>query len=1305
MKKLLIFFFLLISFFSFSYVYFRTSNVLLFPNRTIYFSTDEKFYVHVLYSKISRSVINGVLNDSKTSDFMLKKVDENLYSIELPDIPGAYYVVVNGDKSSTKDFFFVTNLEAFVASSSNQLFFSVYDLKNKRFVEKLNYYEGYSMKTITGPVFIYNIEHYKEKTFFFDNNVVFLSNYGGYSAYPEKKAVVFTDKPIYKPGDIIRFRVNLFKKQGDRYVPFQSPTSVSLKDPFNNIIYSNTFTTDEYGGFNFEYKTTDEIITGNYTLIISQNDKTLSWYYFLIQDYTKPTYTLTLTPSSTQLVAGNTLTVKLKATYLNGDPVKNAQVLFYAFKYSDLINKIEATTDENGEAVYYLYLDEKGYYKIQALVSDDSGKQYTKETYIDVKDDNVNINGNIQNGKLKLFITDLRGNPLNGIALITLNNETTYLEVLNGKAEIDVPENTWHVKVNFGKEEKVIFQRYSRSEKGIITLDKSEAKPGEIVNIQIDPKDDVGVLVIGGEHIDEFKIITQKEIISFKIPENIISSSYFVRYLGLTHDDEAKIDIKHNRVKTLKIIIDKETYKPGEIAHIEFKDSNSLKVVSIADEGLYLLSNKPSVIEDLYPKINYPLFNLYNSSKYIYFDYLSQFERLKKSHVFATTKESEEDKNIREYFPEVAYWNPSLFENQISLKTPDSITKWRVNAYEISKDYIAEGTATFVVSKPFEVKLFTPEFLTVGDKVNCTLYIKNYTGKTGKVKVNLKANNGAVSFESGVFTIEKDLRIPFELKDFNEGKVELVAEASLENEYDGIKITIPVNPVYIEKDTSRIIKIDGERIFSKDDEIKIIKNLKDILEPSISALIHYPYGCVEQTMSSFYPALVAKGFITYPNLDDIILKGLQRLLKFQHRDGGWGWWTWDESDVFMTSYVLEGLYYAKKFGYYFPESVIKEGLNYLQKQQLNGYAAFVLKLYGINVDFKGENIIDFVFISPEKIKEFAVEGNDTAYIPGERFYSSTYLTATAIRTLVRENKYPELAQKMVNYLINVKNGVFWYSTKDTAVSILSILESEKFKDFDSNLTVEDDDDKVIVRGKGFIELKTTEKLFNQNEYNGITLESKTYKRYEILFDGEYVDAFLPLDTKYIPTSIKILDSTPTEYTKIPEEVLDILVSGTPISFKNNTLTIQGPFKFVGNDYYFKDDSYYEIELKQNNDYSISKGDFLKTSITIDGTGEYLVVEEYIPSCAQVVKYYVEKSPNYYGKFSYRWYEDIEIWYSYQDFKKDKVAFFIRNLYPGKLTYYWRATFDGTFIKKPTHVYNMYYEDTFAFGSLDTFTIK
>ena len=51
------------------------------------------------------------------------------------------------------------------------------------------------------------------------------------------------------------------------------------------------------------------------------------------------------------------------------------------------------------------------------------------------------------------------------------------------------------------------------------------------------------------------------------------------------------------------------------------------------------------------------------------------------------------------------------------------------------------------------------------------------------------------------------------------------------------------------------------------------------------------------------------------NVNRKVKKGLDRLAKFQHDDGGWGWWRDDATDPWMTAYVVDGLTIASRAGY------------------------------------------------------------------------------------------------------------------------------------------------------------------------------------------------------------------------------------------------------------------------------------------------------------------------------------------------------------------------------------------------------
>ncbi|MBI3865756.1 MAG: hypothetical protein HY290_28105 [Planctomycetia bacterium] len=141
---------------------------------------------------------------------------------------------------------------------------------------------------------------------------------------------------------------------------------------------------------------------------------------------------------------------------------------------------------------------------------------------------------------------------------------------------------------------------------------------------------------------------------------------------------------------------------------------------------------------------------------------------------------------------------------------------------------------------------------------------------------------------------------------------------------------------------------------------------------AIPYLVGYPYGCVEQTMSRFYPTVLAARTLKQLGIDIARLAertspaqtvaaagesparaideaelermteaGLQRLQRFQHDDGGWGWWEHDASSPYMTAYVLLGLHVAAEAGAPVDERGFDRGLRYLaefdRKPQPGGF--------------------------------------------------------------------------------------------------------------------------------------------------------------------------------------------------------------------------------------------------------------------------------------------------------------------------------------------------------------------------------
>ena len=106
------------------------------------------------------------------------------------------------------------------------------------------------------------------------------------------------------------------------------------------------------------------------------------------------------------------------------------------------------------------------------------------------------------------------------------------------------------------------------------------------------------------------------------------------------------------------------------------------------------------------------------------------------------------------------------------------------------------------------------------------------------------------------------------------------------------------------------------------------------LDRRLRWLIHYPYGCIEQTLSSVFPQLYLKtilnaGASQESRIDQNINGGIARLRKFQLASGGFSYWPGcKDLSVWGTDYAGHFLVEAKRLGYSVPEDLVKNWLAY-----------------------------------------------------------------------------------------------------------------------------------------------------------------------------------------------------------------------------------------------------------------------------------------------------------------------------------------------------------------------------------------
>ena len=349
---------------------------------------------------------------------------------------------------------------------------------------------------------------------------------------------------------------------------------------------------------------------------------------------------------------------------------------------------------------------------------------------------------------------------------------------------------------------------------------------------------------------------------------------------------------------------------------------------------------------------------------------------------------------VRNDFRSTIVWLPDVKTDAdgnaiVKVKYPDSLTTWAATArVATAGNQFGIANSSTRTKQPLIVRLQAPRFFVVGDQVTVSGVINNNTDEVMTVMPALNADGLSVT---GLLVDGKAVnsaQTPVAVKPNSETRVDwLVAvnhasEAKLRVEARGSKYADAMEKKFtifehgIEKFVSRSGKMRGDSVSIKLDipkerradstklTVQIAPSMATTMLDALPYLIDYPYGCTEQTMSRFLPAVITAKTLrdlglkpetamhkifggieewsaaaTHPagrrdlkELDAITTRSLERLYEFQHTDGGWGWWKDGESDHFMTAYVVWGMSLARQAGIDVKSDVLGRAALFLDRE-------------------------------------------------------------------------------------------------------------------------------------------------------------------------------------------------------------------------------------------------------------------------------------------------------------------------------------------------------------------------------------
>jgi len=276
----------------------------------------------------------------------------------------------------------------------------------------------------------------------------------------EPKVYLFTDRPLYKPGDTVYFKAIGRVDDDARYSNLSGGLLLQVynSDNYETPILEQQISSNKVGSFDGTF-TLPEKGTGWYDVVIKSNQQQSEskWTNIInrsiqVEEYRKPEYTLDLASPKKEIVSGENISFEVSGHYFSGQPITGQDVT-YSISTQDAYQRIYLEGSDYSFDDYYGYwfgvplssgkvtLDEQGsgsiplsssqinnfntpqIFTIEASFTDGSGNPVQRRANVLVHPSAVTVYSETwrqtfdqgQPGILNLITTDIHGNKVGNV--------------------------------------------------------------------------------------------------------------------------------------------------------------------------------------------------------------------------------------------------------------------------------------------------------------------------------------------------------------------------------------------------------------------------------------------------------------------------------------------------------------------------------------------------------------------------------------------------------------------------------------------------------------------------------------------------------------------------------------------------------------------------------------------------------------------------------------------------------------------------------------------------------------------------
>ncbi len=149
--------------------------------------------------------------------------------------------------------------------------------------------------------------------------------------YNAKKALLITDRPVYRPAQSVKFKFWIQQTKYDQPTTsaFAGQTfRVHINDPKGQLVSEKNYKADEFGGLSDEYELPKGAMLGTYGISAFLGQEMIGGGNFRVEEYKKPEFEVTVDSPKEPVKLGEKVSATIRAKYYFGSPVTKAKVKY-----------------------------------------------------------------------------------------------------------------------------------------------------------------------------------------------------------------------------------------------------------------------------------------------------------------------------------------------------------------------------------------------------------------------------------------------------------------------------------------------------------------------------------------------------------------------------------------------------------------------------------------------------------------------------------------------------------------------------------------------------------------------------------------------------------------------------------------------------------------------------------------------------------------------------------------------------------------------------------------------------------------